>query len=65
MEARNRTIETDAVTVVRPVVDAVCDELGIALREKARRAAVEERVLSAWRNGPRQPLDLVQAGLGA
>ena len=54
-----------AALQVRPVVDAVCDELGIALREKARRAVVEERVMTAWRRGPRQPLDLVRAGLDA
>jgi hypothetical protein len=48
---------------VRPVVEAVCAELGIASRERKRRAAVEARVLSAWRRGPRQPLDLVRAGL--
>jgi len=48
---------------IRPVVDAVCAELGIADRELARRAAVRRKVLSAWRRGPRQPLDLVSAGL--
>jgi hypothetical protein len=48
---------------VRPFVEAVCAELGIASRERKRRAAVEQRILSAWRSGPRQPLDLVRAGL--
>lgn len=48
---------------IRPVVEAVCAELGIAARERKRRAAVEERILVAWRRGPRQPLDLVRAGL--
>ncbi len=48
---------------IRPVVDAVCDELGISTKERARRAAVEERIMSAWQRGPRQPLDLVSAGL--
>lgn len=48
---------------IRPVVEAVCNELGIAARERKRRAAVEERILLAWRRGPRQPLDLVRAGL--
>ena len=52
-----------AATAIRPVVEAVCDELGIPGRERARRAAVEERILAAWHRGPRQPLDLVQAGL--
>lgn len=50
---------------IRPVVDAVCHELGIAAKERKRRAAVEERVMSAWQRGPRQPLDLVTAGLDA
>jgi hypothetical protein len=48
---------------IRPVVEAVCAELGIAARERKRRAAVEKRILVAWRRGPRQPLDLVRAGL--
>lgn len=48
---------------IRPVVEAVCAELGIAARERKRRAAVEQRILVAWRSGPRQPLDLVRAGL--
>ena len=48
---------------IRPVVEAVCAELGIASRERKRRAAVEARILVAWRSGPRQPLDLVRAGL--
>jgi hypothetical protein len=48
---------------IRPVVEAVCAELGIATRK--RRAAVEARILVAWRVGPRQPLDLVRAGLDA
>lgn len=48
---------------ILPVVEAVCAELGIAARERKRRAAVEERILVAWRRGPRQPLDLVRAGL--
>ena len=50
---------------IRPVVEAVCAELGIATRERKRRAAVEARILVAWRSGPRQPLDLVRAGLDA
>ena len=49
---------------IRLVVEAVCAELGIATRERKRRAAVEARILVAWRRGPRQPLDLVRAGLG-
>lgn len=55
--------ERATMLTITPVVDAVCDELGIAGRERARRAAVEERILAAWNRGPRQPLDLVRAGL--
>jgi len=59
-----RPAGTDAaVDDIRPVVEAVCNELGIAARERKRRAAVERRILVAWRRGPRQPLDLVRAGL--
>lgn len=50
---------------IRRVADAVCAELGIAQRERARRAAVKQRIASAYALGPRQPLDLVRAGLDA
>jgi hypothetical protein len=59
----NRVVADAAVADIRPVVEAVCAELGIAARERKRRAAVEQRILVAWRRGPRQPLDLVRAGL--
>lgn len=45
------------------VIDVVCDELGVKERERARRQAVAERVMGAFRAGNRQPLTLVQAGL--
>ncbi|MEX0404752.1 hypothetical protein ABGN05_03640 [Aquibium sp. LZ166] len=48
---------------IRPFVDAVCDELGIAAQEGSRRDAVERRIMSAWRRGTRHPLNLVSAGL--
>ncbi|RST88030.1 hypothetical protein EJC49_02515 [Aquibium carbonis] len=59
----NRSIAEVAGDEIRPVVDAVCAELGIAARECKRRATIEKRILIAWRRGPRQPLDLVRAGL--
>ncbi len=59
----NRVVADAVAADIRPVVDAVCAELGIAARERKRRAAVEQRILVAWRRGPRQPLDLVRAGL--
>jgi hypothetical protein len=48
---------------VSQAVDAVCDELGITDRQG--RALIARRVNEAYRRGPRQPLDLVHAGLGA
>ncbi len=43
--------------------EAVWQELGLRAQEKARRRAVEERIISAFRDGRRQPLYLVDAGL--
>lgn len=48
---------------VSQAVDAVCDELGIT--DRRGRALIARRVNEAYRRGPRQPLNLVQAGLGA
>lgn len=48
---------------MQPVVDAVCGELGVTAREKARRKAVAERVMAAYGRGRRLPLDMVDAGL--
>ena len=48
---------------VSQAVDAVCDELGITDRQG--RALIARRVNEAYRRGPRQPLNLVHAGLGA
>lgn len=55
---------SEARDAIREVVEAVCSELGVSTRERARRAVIEQRVLVAYKRGPRQPLDLVQAGLG-
>lgn len=51
------------LAAMQPVIDAVCGELGVTAREKARRKAVMERVMAAYRRGRRQPLNMVQAGL--
>lgn len=48
---------------MQPVIDAVCLELGVTTREKARRNAVAERVMAAYSRGGRQPLNMVDAGL--
>lgn len=51
------------LAAMQPVIDAVCGELGVTAREKARRKAVMERVMAAYRRGRRQPLNMVEAGL--
>ena len=48
---------------MQPVIDAVCGELGVTSGEQARRRAVAERVMDAYRRGSRQPLNMVHAGL--
>ncbi len=53
------------MAVMRDAIEAVCGELGIARGSTARREAVAKRVMAAYDKGPRQPLNLVHAGLGA
>lgn len=48
---------------MQSVVEAVCVELGVTAKEKARRKAVAERVTAAFRHGHRMPLNMVDAGL--
>lgn len=48
---------------MQSVIDAVCSELGVTERERARRHAVAERVMAAYRTGFRLPLNMVHAGL--
>ena len=48
---------------MQPVIDAVCGELGLNANEKARRRAVAERVMAAYRRGRHLPLNMVDAGL--
>lgn len=48
---------------ISQAVDAVCDELGI--RDRRGRALIARRVAEAYARGRRQPLNLVDAGLGA
>lgn len=70
-EARRRAVQMSAAEFERgrgmreEAVDAVCTELGIPAGAAARRAAVADRVEAAYRMGRRQPLYLVDAGLGA
>ena len=48
---------------MQSVIEAVCVELGVQPREKSRRLAVAERVMTAYRHGSRLPLNMVHAGL--
>ena len=48
---------------IQPVIDAVCSELGVAANEMARRRAVAQRVMAAYRVGRPLPLNMVDAGL--
>jgi hypothetical protein len=55
---------SDDMERMQGVIDAVCSELGIA-KGRPEREAVARRVLAAYETGRRQPLNLVDAGLGA
>lgn len=48
---------------MQPIIEAVCLELGVTARETARRKAVADRVMAAYRRGTRLPLNMVSAGL--
>ncbi len=48
---------------MQSVIDAVCAELGLTAKERARREAIAERVFGAYRRGARLPLNMVSAGL--
>lgn len=53
----------DADVRIAQAVDAVCEELGI--NDRRGRALITRRVNEAYARGPRQPLNLVHAGLDA
>lgn len=52
----------DDLERMQGAIDAVCGELGI--RQGPEREAVARRVFAAYETGRRQPLNLVDAGLG-
>lgn len=54
---------SDDMARMQGAIDAVCGELGIP--KGPEREAVARRVLAAYETGRRQPLNLVDAGLGA
>jgi len=53
---------SDDLAQMEGAIDAVCGELGIP--RGPGREAVARRVLAAYQTGRRQPLNLVDAGLG-
>lgn len=59
-----RSYSTQDMAAMRAAIDAVCGELGIANGPASAREAVARRVMTAYATGPRQPLNLVHAGLG-
>lgn len=61
--ARRQVFAPHELASMQSVIEAVCSELGVTAREKARRMAVAERVMSAYRHGERLPLNMVSAGL--
>lgn len=60
---RKPAFEQHEMAHLMPIIDAVCGELGVTAREIARRRAVTERVLTAYRHGRQLPLNMVDAGL--
>ena len=61
--ARKPVFAPHELAQMQPVIDAVCGELGVAANEMARRRAVAERVMAAYRRGRHLPLNMVEAGL--
>lgn len=55
---------SDDMERMQGAIDAVCSELGIA-KGRPERDVVARRVMAAYNTGRRQPLNLVDAGLGA
>lgn len=60
---RQRVFAPHELASMQSVIEAVCSELGVTERERARRKAVAERVMTAYRKGARLPLNMVHAGL--
>ena len=60
-----QTFSDDDCQRLRNAIDAVFDELGLDAGQVPRRAAVEARMLDAFKHGPRHNLNLVDAGLRA
>ena len=62
ISASGGTYSSDDMAQMQGAIDAVCGELGIAMGPE--RDAVARRVMAAYQTGRRQPLNLVDAGLG-
>lgn len=56
------TYSSDDMAQMQGAIDAVCGELGIP--RGVEREIVARRVIAAYENGSRLPLNLVHAGLG-
>lgn len=61
--ASGDVLSQQELATMQPIIEAVCRELGVSSREKARRDAVAERIVAAYRGGSRLPLNMVSAGL--
>ena len=57
-------VDADDRAEMQRTIDAVCEELGILPEEGVRRRLIARRIVDAYRQGHRLPLNLVDAGLG-
>jgi hypothetical protein len=66
-DAIERDITLDSVerAEIERAIEAVCAELGLGQRPDERRARITSGITSTWRDGRRQPLNLVSAGFEA
>lgn len=62
-DANDRVFNPQELAHMQSVIDAVCAELGLSTHERARREAIAQRVMGAYRRGARLPLNMVNAGL--
>lgn len=60
-----RKFSDDDCTQLRNAIDAVCAELGLEGETAPRRALIEARMRDAFIRGPRNNLNLVDAGFRA
>jgi hypothetical protein len=63
ISASGGSYTSDDMAQMQGAIDAVCGELGFG--KGPQREAVARRVMAAYETGRRQPLNLVDAGLGS